>query len=930
MPNLKRYNLKRYNLNRLFAISDCVTFLVTAFVVVGCGASAKKQLNDQLTKTGADPTATPSPTPAPVTANYTIEISAPTPTALVTKATADIGDATCTKEFTVTVKDSGTAKSGVPVTLAVSANTTGSDTGTVSPTTGTTDASGQLKATYCAGDAESTVVIAAKAFDKQANTGNITTSKKSQYTFAYEGTEELPDSVGLTGNLFSFLSGENFLNHFALNSSIEDTGPAETVLNLFGSGRDRINLIFKVSGSGAAYAGASAQFVSQPDYPMGAKLALCSAVATTDTDPITGRLYLTYTSVSNAGGLFKVPVCAARMPGNLIVRGTLSLGTGNAAKTMTADAPAVRFEGGLASYGNMSVTFDTKNAKVLRSSFVTNTEEPLNFKVRIQSRMDGTLSSDNPLGVIAEYGKVAVANGGKPDESGSVQFTVEALNDFAQRPLRVTKPDISNGIDYDHMCTPKEFSATAPVPLSTLAKDWRSTVLYYVKGQEQFFDANYNGQYDATNSVGFWDRNQNGVFDCTPMPLVGPDNRICDEITYVNQDGAATDPNSAVIKSIKVGAYPMGAPAALCAGAAGCLNTAQQQAMYKYDWFVDMPTPFVDSDENGDHRDNGTPRKDQIAEYVVGESFHVPNGKWDREGYVWKSFVLPVFAGASPYSLTHRVISSDLDRVFALASVTGTANDYDKDATGAAAGLAAFFKAGKYDNELWNPGAANATGKAGVVNTLFGCINTSGGAGTANEICNDAALDFGVIDSPRVASRYFFAQGTCGTPLPGGSTIATAVTPIAPANPAGPRVPLVHFYMQPNDWTLEPHRRLLSESGGGSSAKINFDPTSHAAKDFGYPVQFQVELPACLNPCAGDLKDAGGGGAGIYCDMQSGVIDLTVSYSLGGTPGSSETIRESYSVGQTSTCVCATGALFSRGTCKCPSGQTNKGGSCSN
>jgi hypothetical protein len=884
-------------------VSMLSALFFVGLILTSCSAADKGRVENPLAKKPADPTV-PTPTPTPSTANYTIEISTVAPTTLVSKDTADVSDATCTNEFTVTVKDSGTAVADAPVTLAVVSATTGVDVGSVSPASSKTDASGQVKGKYCAGDTAVLVTVTAAVFNKQANTGTITTTKKSKYAFSYEGTEELADNVGFVGSLVDRALG------LMADAPAPDAGNAteQVLLNLYGSGKDRINLVFKAIADGAAYAGATATFVSQPDYPMGAKLGLCSAAAATGTDSVTGRIYLQHTATSNAAGLFKVPVCAARMPGLLMVKGSVTLGTGTAAKIYKAEAPAVLFEGGLANYGHMSITYDTTNAKVLKSSFLTNTEGKLKFKARLQSRLDGALSDGNPLGIFTEYGRVTAENGGKPKEDGSVAFEIEALNGFGQRPLRVTSYDISNGDNYDHMCTPSQFTTTTP--FSTLARDWRSTVLYYIKGQEQFFDANYNGQYDIANSVGFWDRNQNGLFDCTYKPLVGTDTRICDVITYVNQDGA-----DATLKSITVGSLPMGAPTALCTALTApaiCIDTsAKQQAIYKYDWFIDMPTPFVDSDENGDHRVGGV---DQLAEYVMGESFQLPNGKWDREGYVWKSFVMPIFAGASPYSLTHRVISSDL-------SLTFTATDADHTATGSSAGLASFFQASGYATSLYNAGAtADDTGKRGVRSTLFGC---NPGTDTPTR-CLDAALSF--VSAGGWAPRYFFAQGTCGAPLPGGSKIVANVTTTYPADVVGARAPLIHFYMQPNDDTLEPHRRLLRKSDGTSEAEINFDPTQHPSKDFGYPVQFFAEMFACTNSCTGDLQ----AGANLYCDAQGGRVDLTASYDLGPNFSHSETIHESWSVAQVNSCVPATGAVCIRGTCTCPSGQNNENGICVN
>jgi hypothetical protein len=824
-----------------------------------------------------------------------------------------VSDAVCTNDFIVTVTKGGAPKEGENVTFAVAPTVSTTDFGKVEPSSGTTNAAGQVTAKYCAGDTETKVVITAKAGEKEAASPQIEVVKKPTYTFTYVGTEDQDASSStFVPALLNFLADTTTL---ALTTPNTPT-PAEAVkLNLLGGGKDRINLLFAATVSGVAYAGASATFRSQFDFPIGSKLALCTDTATTAKDTVTNKTYLQYTAVGNSAGVFRVPVCAARMPGNLLVTGILTAGTGVGAKTIRAEANAIRFEGGLANYGNMSASFDTVNAKVMKASFVSNTGVAMNFQARLQSRLDGVLANENPLGVLTEYGKVTLTNDGTPSQDGTVAFTIEPLNSSGQRPLRITSKAISNGTDYDIMCTPSKFSDTSAIVFSDLAKDWRSTVMYYVKGQEQYFDANFNGQYDIANSVGFWDRNQNGVFDCS-------DEGVCDMITFVDPNKTDND-----LTGVTVGKVPFstGCPTTTC------LTQLQQSAIYKHDWFIDMSSPFVDADENGDQREtDGTP---QLSEYVVGDTFQPPNGRLDSEAYIWKSFVLPLYVGTSPYAMTHRTISKDLSRVFKW--VDATNNDLDSSYAG---GLAKFFKDTGYDQTLWDSTASSGDATStdptlanhehnitGADKTLFGC-HTNFNPTTpdarhckrASILIPDATPGTSIThQAGATIARYFFAQGTCGSPLPGGTELKVSFWKDGSESEvltAGGRKVSAHFYMQPNDWTLEPSRRLLSEAVGKNTAKINLDPLGHPASKYSYPIQFFINVSACTTACTGEVLTEGN-----YCPAVNASAHLTAD---------SDSIGEWLSIGMVKTCTCVAKAIFNNGACSCPTGMKSDGVSC--
>jgi hypothetical protein len=349
-----------------------------------------------------------------------------------------------------------------------------------------------------------------------------------------------------------------------------------------------------------------------------------------------------------------------------------------------------------------------------------------------------------------------------------------------------------------------------------------------------------------------------------------------------------------------------------------CASATQQNAIYEHDWFIDMPSPFVDSDENGDQRVKvGSAWASQISEYVVGDSFLVPNGKWDREGYIWKSFVLPLYVGTSPYAMTHRTISSDLARVF-----FDNTTIVDNNESGG--GLAEFLKRTGYDDALWKSGyttgGTEAGGAGGVDKTLFGChTGFSGNGAPASTTCSNASI---FVSEQQTRSfkfwRYFFAQGTCGSPLPGGTNIKVqfeSAGKVSDTLAEGGRTVSAHFYMQPNDWTLEPGRRLLAEATGLNTAKINSDPTTHPASKYSYPVQFRIAVSSCTNECTGDVTTT----PGYYCPSLAGTILLTAD---------GDTIGDGISVGQVDTCSCVTGASKTNGVCKCPTGKTSNGTTC--
>jgi hypothetical protein len=633
-------------------------------------------------------------------------------------------------------------------------------------------------------------------------------------------------------------------------------------LNLYDSGDDCTVLEFELKKLGASLGGEKVEFRTQEDFPAGLKLATKEQTGLERTNTETGRKYAYYEATSNAQGIFRVPMCAGVSTGTTLVTASY---TDEFERKSLAKSPVITVKGGIASWGGLSLTYDAKNATIARSYFNQNGEEKHPFHVRLATRLNGNIVRTYPVDIMTEVGKIEVKENGVPDESGKMEFSIESLNIGARRPKQYM--GYSSTSQYSPMCNPLDFPATGvaatEVKYADLSKNWRSKVVVYTKGQEFFYDANHNGRYDGGGD-GFWDKNQNGIYDTG-----------IDVLTYD-------------------------------AGNDGIFDGTKE-------WFIDLPTPFVDANDNGTH---------DADEPVAGDAYIAPNGKWDNLTYIWKNFLIPIYLGASPYSMLRSLISNDT--ASSTPSPEVLAYFLNKK------GLFGFASNLKY----YTSAISNAAGT-----TIPGLIGDSINLGISYNFSNPAAITQATLTDDQLASgnstyRYFHAQGLCGTPMPGNSDITVNFKEVTIAA-FGDRVFYSAFYVQPGDDLLDASRRLLIDAKGDSSAKINFDlGTRDDAAAVSYPIQFRIGVSACNSECTGEaLSTTAAGSPGFACAAMSSDVYLTAD---GQTPSPGFV---SVPAVRTTGCKCFGDAgttdtvagthfrpVYSKGACSCTAGQSFEAG----
>lgn len=677
----------------------------------------------------------------------------------------------------------------VEMVFSFTADPAGDDTGKVEPATAKTNAEGQASTTYCSGDTETKVIIIAKAADLSANSGEITVKHKPVYVFSYVKSDA-PIVVAP-----------------APDAPPEDKGVIK--LNLIDSGpNDCTYLYYKLTKSEAPVVGATVQFRTQVDFPKGAKLAKKPDPALVQTETATQKKYAYYFSTSNTSGEFAVPVCAGVSLGTMVVSATY---TDDENKTYATQSPVISIMSGVTNWQNMSLTYDPENAKTLRGYFNTNSNHIHPFTVKLGARQDGDPISEYPVAVAAETGKITIASGGMPSTEGTVGFTMQALHMVDYRPYQVQV--FGNGTNYPEAqtrCDPEQISQAGGLTYKQLSKNWRSTIVYMVRGQEAYHDANRNGKYDVGGD-GFWDKNQNGYYDSADL------------ITFDAGNDNTVDPNG--------------------------------------EWFIDLPAPFIDVDEDGNYNAN--------KDVLIGDEYFSPNGKRDTDALLWKYDYIPIYMGASAYSLTHGSIPA----VWTDNSDTiGQSYFTDLNTRGIGSGtLPSLFNASINHQSFW------------------------GASPTDQELAS-----YGEVE------RFLFAQGVCGNPLPGGTDLTINITNTS-ISAYGDRQFTGHFFIQPGDFIREPSRQLLKSATGSSSAKVNFNVVDHPASNAGFPVEFEVHVSPCLNACTGDVATPG-----VACDGKSALVSANFD---GTAPGFG------VSIPAVITCTCITGADFKAGACACPGKQ---------
>ena len=721
--------------------------------VVACNKAGDSVSSPSKAATKSPTTTTKSSTVSSLSFTYL------TPTTIYT---SDGGTNNCST-FKVTGTDSaGTAVSAATVDMTISGVTDISTVGQLS-TPLVTDSDGIVTGTFCAGSTETKVVLIATSGTVKANSGTILVTKKPTYALAYRNSDFDANSI----------KPKELLNLNLLDSGPNDCG----------------NIYFQLKKVDTPIGGVSIKFQSDFGYPAGAKLRVKSSTDTPyEADPATQKNFLSYTATSDADGIFKVPVCAGQVPGSFIVFANY---TDPDSRSLYVKSPTISVSSGVANLIDIGITYNTTNAKVLKAFFNNEAPTPLEFVARLSSVFGGALSVLNPLYVHSESGTLVVDNAGVPDNTGAVKFSMLASYNGSYRPTPVRWLQSSPS---QATCDPESLAYDtradgSPYTYVELSKNWRSTLVYMVRGQEPFHDANRNGKYDVGGD-GFWDINQDGVYT-----------QGTDYITCVA--GVAQAP----VKEAATGASNFHSNG---------------------EWFIDLPTPFIDANENGTYE--ATDGSGSPMDRLIGDVYQPPNGKRDVDTLVWKSMFLPVYTGPSQYSMLRSAIKQG-DAVRTNSQIT----PYYSPNTVETSAAKNYFISDLFNRNLYFDELINIA-HAGV--NLEAATNMTGSATAGYE-----------------AARYVHAQGMCGTPVPGGTKIEVTYQTINEL--FGNRAVTFKIYQQPGDEILDPSRRMLVSGGTGNSAIINFNISDHPSRVVSYPVLYNVDVAACTH-----VPD---NGTGLWC-----------------------------------------------------------------
>lgn len=288
------------------------------------------------------------------------------------------------------------------------------DAGTLTPASVTTDDTGTGVTKYCAGKTEMKVTVVAKVGTLTANSGDITIKATPEYELKFarsdvpvvinEGADEKADPV----------------KNGVIRLNIQDSGPT-----------DCANVVFSLTRKGNPVSNKSIKFRTQTDFPKGAKLAKRPNKGTTEKDTTTNKFFAVYEATSDEKGELTVPVCAGPNLGTVLVSGTLTVDENT---SYSAQAPVIAINSGFTNWANMSITYDTVNAKTLRGYFNTNSDHVIKFKIKVNAKSDGDPNFENPVSVVAETGRIEIENGGFPNAAGEVNFSMQALHMVDYRP----------------------------------------------------------------------------------------------------------------------------------------------------------------------------------------------------------------------------------------------------------------------------------------------------------------------------------------------------------------------------------------------------------------------------------------------------------------------------------------------------------------
>jgi len=711
----------------------------------------------------------------------TLSFESTTPTTLYT---SEVKTNYCST-FIVKAKNSaGASVSGVKIELSLSgvSKEEVATWGTL-PATLTTGADGLASGQFCSASKVGTAILVANYKDaagksSTANSSPIQITLKPLYTLTYKG------------------------------SNLTTLGAAATdpiKMNLFESGpSDCGNIEFSLKMGEDPLADVQLKFQSDLGYPSGTKLRLrASTDIPYEVDAQTQRKFLSYTATSNSDGVFTIPICAGSLPGGLIVYANYTDAFG---KTIYVKSPSITVGAGFASLLNLGLGFNSTNARTLRALFNNETPTPLEFTTQINSKLGGRLSVLDPISVHLESGGVTFDNntGGIPDDNGAVKFSVIASHNGSYRPTPVYYFDSASA---QSSCNPIGIANSLASPTSVflfkdLARNWRSTMVYTTRGQEPYVDANDNKKYDVGGD-GFWDKDQDGTYT-----------RGIDAVTYFGSLPATPacrcleNPSSAPVAGVQ---------------ATPCTENPSLSSCFRSnsEWFIDLPTPFIDADENGKYE---ATVNDSDMDRLIGDSYQNPNGQRDGDTTIWKSTTLPVYTGTSIYSMTRAGITKG-------------------------PGTSAITPISQPSTLEYNPALE-------YLGWPLSEPRHANAYTTITPTSNDWESDW----------RYVHAQGICGTPIPGGAELKINI--VSRPALASDRAVTGHIYIQDGDYTLDPSRQLLVDATGASTAKMNFNSSDHPAAQASFPVEYELKVSPCSRTPAG--------GQGKWCSSSQYEILTTV------------------------------------------------------
>lgn len=395
--------------------------------------------------------------------------------------------------FTVLASDS-TPIAGATINFGISVISGGnspSDMGTLTPASVATDTSGKASTSFCAALALGSVSITGQVGILSANSGVISVTRVSNYTFT-----AVADILGAA------------LNTNVVNLNLMNSGPVPCS-----------TLYFQLKQNSVGVSGASATFSSAPNFPTGLKLARLNDTGSTSTDLTTGHVTAVTTVTSDSNGVFTVPVCAGTALGSTSISGSY---TDNINITTTVAGPTIYVNSGLTSWENMSIQYAYPDARTIIAALDGSSSTAHNFTIKLNSMTGGGPILSYPVNVATESaGSLIVNNGGIPASDGTVTFSLRAPHLDTYRPHQVYQlPSTSLSAQSlaARTCDPNalvqldETSHGSEIWYTDIAKNWRMNVVYSVRGQDFFYDAHQNGVY-TSGGCGFYDVNQNGYYD---------------------------------------------------------------------------------------------------------------------------------------------------------------------------------------------------------------------------------------------------------------------------------------------------------------------------------------------------------------------------------------------------------------------------------